>query len=507
MANINIDPNPKPLGSFYGGSKCDGTKVENLETKTTLVAAKSLNLDKVSSLGAQNIERSRSLPQLLVNVKTGENSPTEIKTAACAQNVGISNASGSKQTSDSPNLFISESKAPPIPQKTTLDVPHLTAEEIANLPPEITESDFAIIKRMSPNMTVEDLKAILQYVNENKDRIINGLNTSYSRESEYVRPTEKNGLKRAIQFNKDGTVLIHFNRQSQKDNILGKGGNKVVKFAWDVTNKTPIAVARIPDRTLFPSRIQKAVEEELSIWNEFTSYKKMYDEKGNKLKQKVTDEGIAELRQYAAVIGKDGLTKHLFIQPIYNQGDLGSFIEKNSLPMETKKSMARQMLQSCSLLGDKSIGHYESLVHMDIKPGNFLVSKTEKTDTQPESIKVVLADFGLSKRKKDFTGPRGTPQYMPPEYLSESLRKSSLEVSEKNDSWALGVTLFELFTGKDPSWFDNYYLAMGLKQEEVDLELQQIPEELRPLLIDLLKVKPEERLTIKEAQKRHGALL
>ena len=495
------------LGFFGGGKKTERIQLGNLGNRTTLVACKTLNADKgASDFKAQESQRSLGFFQRHVTVKTDDASYIEINIRSCAKRLGVSNEEVLKlaQASESLIFFSPNSQVPP-------QTPAQSQKTAENLPPYFKASDFLIIKRMAPSITAKDLQQILQYVNENKDRIITELKKYTTRDSDYVRPS-KSGLERAIQFNKDGTVLIHFNRCfSQKDKILGKGGNKVVKFAWDLTNNTPIAVARIPDKEisiLNQTRIGKAVDAEFEIWKKFIHEKKMHDAEGRKIKdkgitrtQKVMDEGIAELRQYTYVIGKGGVTKHLFIQPIYNQGDLRSFITKNSLPMETKKSIARQMLQSCSLLNRKGI------VHLDIKPGNFLVSKTKKTDTQPESIKVDLADFGLSKITGSFKRPSGTYHYMSPESLKAITGRDLMLVSEKYDSWALGVTLFELFTGKDPSWFENVNFSENLKQGEVDSELQQIPKELRPLLKDLLKVDPEQRLTVQDALAKHNEQL
>jgi serine/threonine protein kinase len=45
---------------------------------------------------------------------------------------------------------------------------------------------------------------------------------------------------------------------------------------------------------------------------------------------------------------------------------------------------------------------------------------------------------------KDGSGPTGTPNYLPPEVLRESL------YSRKGDIWALGVILYALTYGEPP---------------------------------------------------------
>ncbi|MCX7727497.1 MAG: serine/threonine protein kinase, partial [Chitinispirillaceae bacterium] len=93
---------------------------------------------------------------------------------------------------------------------------------------------------------------------------------------------------------------------------------------------------------------------------------------------------------------------------------------------------------------------YKELVHCDIKPGNILISSDGE---------VKLSDFGLvvlkdvekaMQRKSGLTDiePKGsfpgTVPYMAPE------QHTYPEVNVKTDIYALGVTIFELVTGKRP---------------------------------------------------------
>ena len=81
--------------------------------------------------------------------------------------------------------------------------------------------------------------------------------------------------------------------------------------------------------------------------------------------------------------------------------------------------------------------HKNNLVHHDIKPGNILISSTGV---------VKIADFG-SVDKSSIPG-NGTLFYESPEGL---INKNS---TEKDDMWAVGVIMVELFTKKYP--FFNY---------------------------------------------------
>jgi len=85
--------------------------------------------------------------------------------------------------------------------------------------------------------------------------------------------------------------------------------------------------------------------------------------------------------------------------------------------------------------------HQNNVVHMDVKPENFLISR----DGQAK-----IADFGLSRRQRRwFFGERwgagGTRKYMSPEQLVDK------PLDARSDIFSFGITMYELFTGKHPA--------------------------------------------------------
>jgi serine/threonine-protein kinase len=110
------------------------------------------------------------------------------------------------------------------------------------------------------------------------------------------------------------------------------------------------------------------------------------------------------------------------------------------------------MLEACEAIAE---AHCVGIIHRDLKPANlFLV---ERPGAAP-SIKVL--DFGVSKATDMVRAPEideesgvmtgakavlGSPFYMSPEQMV-----SARDVDARTDIWALGVTLFQLITGKIP---------------------------------------------------------
>lgn len=84
--------------------------------------------------------------------------------------------------------------------------------------------------------------------------------------------------------------------------------------------------------------------------------------------------------------------------------------------------------------------HKANIVHLDIKPANFLVDRSNN---------IMLTDFGLAQKivKVEDSAEReafGTPAYVSPEQITRS------PTDQRTDIYSLGATLFHLMTGSPP---------------------------------------------------------
>src|SRR5678816_4399193 len=103
------------------------------------------------------------------------------------------------------------------------------------------------------------------------------------------------------------------------------------------------------------------------------------------------------------------------------------------------------VLQACEAIAE---AHSLGIIHRDLKPQNLFV--TRRVDGKP-LVKVL--DFGISKTLDTQSGLSltrtssimGSPLYMSPEQM-----RSSKNVDQRSDIWALGVILYELLTGHVP---------------------------------------------------------
>jgi len=109
--------------------------------------------------------------------------------------------------------------------------------------------------------------------------------------------------------------------------------------------------------------------------------------------------------------------------------DLATLLRRiGRLPQDKAIDIARQLCAGIAA------AHERGVLHRDLKPANVMIDADGN---------VRITDFGLAVAAGDVTASRaGTPQYMAPEQLTGGA------ASVKTDVYALGLILFEMFTGK-----------------------------------------------------------
>jgi hypothetical protein len=119
---------------------------------------------------------------------------------------------------------------------------------------------------------------------------------------------------------------------------------------------------------------------------------------------------------------------HTFLSMEYVDGeDLASLIRRvGRFPQDRGVELARQICAGLAAAHDRGV------IHRDLKPANVMLDG---------SGKIRITDFGLAGAAGE-TLRSGTPAYMAPEQLAGG------EVTARSDIYALGLVLYELFTGR-----------------------------------------------------------
>ena len=136
-------------------------------------------------------------------------------------------------------------------------------------------------------------------------------------------------------------------------------------------------------------------------------------------------------------------------------------------------------------------GHRHGIVHRDLKPENILVRSTEA------GLSPKIVDFGIAKILEGTTYTMtgaflGTCRYMAPEQV-----KNPHTADHRADIYSLGVTLYQLCTGKVPFDSGNHFAVMMAHVTDAPTPPSQIRSDLPPglerLILDALAKDPAAR--------------
>jgi serine/threonine-protein kinase len=167
--------------------------------------------------------------------------------------------------------------------------------------------------------------------------------------------------------------------------------------------------------------------------------------------------------------------------------DLGALVDKRGpLPVEEACDLA---LQVCAGLADV---HAAGIVHRDLKPSNvYVVTRADGT------LVCKLLDFGISKFQGATMMTRTTAIMGSPGYMSPEQMRSTKDVDERADIWALGAILYELLTARPAFVAENApMLCLKIASDDPDPPRSlraELPQAIEHVILTCLTKLPDAR--------------
>ena len=216
--------------------------------------------------------------------------------------------------------------------------------------------------------------------------------------------------------------------------LIGQGGMGEVYRAHDLVLQEDVAIKFLPralgESELYLSRFLAEV----------------------RLARQVTHPNVCRVHDIGEIDGR----RFLSMEHIDGE-DLESLLRRiGRLPQEKAVELAHALCHGLHAL------HERGILHRDLKPSNVMLDGRGR---------VKLADFGLAAVAEQVGAHEirdGTPGYMAPE------QASGAGVTVRSDVYALGLVLFELFTGKHAHAGSRPTMADHVS--DVDAEIQRVIE-------------------------------
>ncbi|MFQ9511629.1 MAG: Stk1 family PASTA domain-containing Ser/Thr kinase [Lachnospiraceae bacterium] len=184
-------------------------------------------------------------------------------------------------------------------------------------------------------------------------------------------------------------------------------------------------------------------------------------------------------------VGEEG-DLHYIVMELVEGITLKDYIaKKGKLEIRESIGIAIQVAQGLGA------AHEQHIVHRDIKPQNIIISKDGK---------VKVTDFGIAKAISEYTinqNAMGSVHYLSPEQARGGY------CDERSDIYSLGITLYEMVTGKVPFDGDNTVAVAIAHINDAMIPPSQyepsIPLALEQIIFKCTQKKPERRyLTVSE---------
>jgi serine/threonine protein kinase len=256
-----------------------------------------------------------------------------------------------------------------------------------------------------------------------------------------------------------GTRVSVYNIES----VIGEGGMGVVYRAWDGAMERPVALKCLHANLAGDPEIRRRFAREARLLRDYQhpNVIQVYD--------------FVEVDYLLAIV-----------MELVNGPSLVQYLRKwrGRMPLAEVRELFGGVLEAVA------VGHRQGIIHRDLKPDNILLAG----DAETRRPKVV--DFGIAKILEGTTYTMsgaflGTCSYMSPEQVQQPAA-----ADPRSDIYSLGVTLYQLCTGRLPFEGNHFAVMMAHVNQppKPPSELRgDLPAPLEQLILAALSKDPVQR--------------
>ncbi len=236
------------------------------------------------------------------------------------------------------------------------------------------------------------------------------------------------------------------------EDLLGQGGMSAVYKAYDPNLKRVVAIKLVHPHLSSDPEFVKRFEEEASV--------------------------VASLRHPNIIqvfdFNSDQGVNYMVME--YVPGETLQERLKRLNENQRRMTLEEALKITINICDALSYAHKRGMVHRDIKPANIMLDVNNQA---------VLMDFGIVKiiggTMHTVTGAvMGTARYMPPEVVR------SEPADQRSDIYALGITLYEMLSGKPPFEANSAMTVMMMHLNDPVPDLRPLRADLDPQLMPVL---------------------
>jgi serine/threonine protein kinase len=255
---------------------------------------------------------------------------------------------------------------------------------------------------------------------------------------------------------------------------LGRGGMGTVFRAFDEVLERPVAIKfLLPEIQALPTAVERFRREARAMAS-------------------INDQNVVKVFSFGRYGEADFIVTEFVDGPTVEEMIDSRFRRGERVPLSQAFDILLQAARGLAAI------HSAGVVHRDIKPGNIMF--------EPTSGRALIMDFGIGRRitrevEMAMVAPGGTPAYMAPEIIAS--REVNTLQEHLIDIYALGVSAFELLTGRLPfdgdTWIEVLEKHLEVSPPRPSVFRVELPSEVDEIILACLRKSPSERLQSAEA--------